>query len=144
MTCSAWPVCEQFLFQKEQKSLKIKLNANKLQNKDSVLNSLLKIKKCRGKCSALASELPGQLDILRMRKVEMMPHLSWVLRNLRSLLYFAPDFLSDFQDLYWFSSANRFEINGAKILKDVSFHVPEPQLCLGEMDIVTLLYLTVI
>lgn len=67
-----------------------------------------------------------------------------MLRNLRSLIYFAPDFLGNFQDLYLFSSANRFDIKGTKTLKDVSFHLPESQLCLGVMDIVTLLYLTVI
>lgn len=44
-TFSDWSLWKQFLFQKEQKSLKIKLNANKLQKKYSV--SLSKIKKCR-------------------------------------------------------------------------------------------------
>lgn len=92
-TFSAWSLCKQFLFQKEQKSLKIKLNANKLQKKYSV--SLSKIKKCR----VLASELTGQPDILGIRKVQMMqvfalPELSAEKPQATSL--FCSKFLNNF------------------------------------------------
>lgn len=105
MTCSAQSVCKQFLFQEEHSSLKIKLNANKLQKKYSI--SLLKTKKCRVECSALVSEVVGQLDILRMKKVQMMQVFTSPELSAETPLNFAPDFLHNFQDLYLFSSANR-------------------------------------
>lgn len=104
MTCSAQSVCKQFLFQEKHNSLKIKLNASKLQKKYSI--SLSKIKKCRVECSALASEAVGQLDILRMKKVQRMQVFASPELSAEKPLNFAPDFLGNFQDLYLFSSAN--------------------------------------
>jgi len=122
MTCSAWFVWVQFLFQGEQRSFKIKLNANK---RKTIF--LYKQRRLGEKCNASTSELLWHLDIPaqgRYSWCECLPHLSWVLRDPHSLPYFALHFLRN-----------------ARNYSRMCVHTPEPQSPLCPAEVVTLLYL---